>query len=249
MTTTIVIPCFNEDDRLIVSSVGTLLEDEGVRLVLVNDGSTDSTWARLNSLLQSYPSRIELLNLLDNVGKGEAVRRGMRTAIANQSLEVGYLDADFATPASEMLRLISVLRAMPASKVVMGARWLHLGARIKRSTIRHYAGRIFATLASNVLRMPIYDTQCGAKVFRVTDRLTRALETPFVSRWIFDVELIARLIQSADGATNADKPYENEDFLEIPLDQWTDVRGSKLRLIDALRAGFEVIALWRRYAR
>ena len=54
----------------------------------------------------------------------------------------------------------------------------------------YYLGRLFATLASTLLDVRIYDTQCGAKIFRSTDDLKIVLSKPFLSSWIFDVELI-----------------------------------------------------------
>jgi hypothetical protein len=122
----------------------------------------------------------------------------------------------------------------------MGARVRLLGNNIRRRPIRHYLGRAFATLASLALRLPVYDTQCGAKFFRRTKALEAALATPFVSRWGFDVELIGRLLCSQPGI-----PSLTEDrFTEVPLRRWEDVKGSKLRLRDVFRMGIDLGRIW-----
>jgi hypothetical protein len=110
--------------------------------------------------------------------------------------------------------------------VLIGARISLLGNDIQRSHTRHYLGRVFATLASLILRARIYDTQCGAKLFRRSDALAAALREPFLSRWSFDVELLGRLLVG-DATTPA--IFERQ-VLEIPLRSWRDVPGSKLRL-------------------
>jgi hypothetical protein len=117
--------------------------------------------------------------------------------------------------------------------IVVGARVMLLGRAIRRRPMRHYVGRVFATAASLTLGLPIYDTQCGAKLFRVSSRLRRVLAQPFTATWAFDVELIARF-GSLGGRYSADALRDL--VYELPLNEWTDVSGSKVRPRDFVRA-------------
>lgn len=235
MSVRIVMPCFNEADRFDVSSGHELLVDSDVELILVDDGSTDDTLEVLKGFALDYVGRVDVIHLANNVGKAEAVRIGMQAAIKQRAEIIGYLDADFATPALEMLRLVDVLRQTAEAKVLLGSRWLHLGADIQRQPLRHYGGRVFATLASMVLNLKVYDTQCGAKLFRSDSVLVDALEDGFVSRWAFDVELIGRLRQS----------YPVANFLEVPLNRWIDVAGSKITFFDMVKATIALLSIRR----
>jgi glycosyltransferase involved in cell wall biosynthesis len=235
----IAIPCYNEAGRFNGKQVDELVEaDLGV--ILVDDGSSDSTPDLIAEVCQRHPGSVESLAMIRNVGKAEAVRRGMNHAHALGANATGYLDGDFATPAEEMIRLVELFESDESVKVLLGSRWLHLGSKIKRSNLRHYCGRVFATFASMTLRMPVYDTQCGAKLFRITDTFLRAIDEPFSSTWAFDVELLARLEDGMGGT-----PYEIEDFIEVPLEVWTDVPGSKINLVGMIRATLELIPIWR----
>src|SRR5690606_38221872 len=98
------------------------------------------------------------------------------------------------------------------------------GRAIERHAWRHYLGRVFATAASLALRLRVYDTQCGAKLFRASDRLAELFRDPFRARWIFDVELIARLIRQRRGTA---LPGAESVIYEFPLLEWRDVPGSK----------------------
>ncbi len=222
--TTLIIPCYNEARRLDSVAMLSLLEDELVDLLFVDDGSTDTTREMLEDLARARPQRVGVLALAQNSGKAEAVRNGLVAAVESRRCQlVGYLDADLATPPSEIRRLIGVM-AGNGAHVLFGARVALLGHAIERSAARHYLGRAFATLASMALRLPTYDTQCGAKLFRVTPALEAAVGERFLSRWAFDVELLGRLLIG----TTSTPPIAMSQVWEEPLRAWRDVKGSKL---------------------
>jgi hypothetical protein len=155
---------------------------------------------------------------------------------------VGFWDADLATPLSAIGDLQSVLLADPEVDVVLGSRVKLLGRNIDRRAGRHYLGRAFATCAALVLGLEVYDTQCGAKLFRVTPDLENVLAQPFCSRWIFDVELLARFLKLRPG----DSETKNKIY-EFPLYSWRDVPGSKIRLRDFFRSAIDLYKIRKRY--
>jgi glycosyltransferase involved in cell wall biosynthesis len=231
----VVVPCFNEERRLRDDDFVALVRDGELRLLFVDDGSTDATASRVRAMADRTGGRIALLQLPENRGKGGAVRAGLLHALTGSPAAVGYIDADLSTPPEEVLRLHEALER-PGVAVVMGARIRLLGTQIRREAIRHYLGRVFATVASLVLRLPVYDTQCGAKFFRVGEPLRRALVQPFRSRWAFDVELIGRLVTGSPALSAA-------EFLEVPLVRWTDVSGSRLGSGQMVGAAIDLMAI------
>jgi dolichyl-phosphate beta-glucosyltransferase len=171
------------------------------------------------------------------------VRTGLLAALGAGCDQVGYWDADLATPLRAIQTFRTVLDERPVTEMVLGSRVRLLGRRIQRRPLRHYLGRVFATAASLVLRIPVYDTQCGAKLFRASPWLREVLRTPFRSRWIFDVELIARFLDqmpAAAGDTVDDLLYE------LPLVEWEDVGSSRVRARDFARAAIDLLVIHRR---
>lgn len=235
MNAFVTIPCYNEAERLNQESVRALLEDQDVHVVLVDDGSTDRTATLLRALHDEEPGRIHVVELHPNQGKSEAARAGMRRSLELGADIVSYLDADFSTPPREMSRILSALDD-PSIDTALGSRIRLLGSDIRRSHWKHYRGRAFATLASLALDLPVYDTQCGAKAMRASGALIDALDQPFRSRWAFDIELLDRLLSGPRAITRS-------RFTEVPLQSWSDVRGSKLRWTGIARAVYEVLRL------
>jgi len=223
---TVVVPCYNEADRLAAAPLFAYVDGHpDASLLLVNDGSTDATAAVLERVAAERPGRIRALQLAPNRGKAEAVREGLRDALAAGADVVGYLDADLSTPPAQIDDLRAAL-ARPGVQVAIGARIGMLGYDIERSAVRHYLGRVFATAASIILRARVYDTQCGAKLFRAGPALSDALAAPFLSRWAFDVEFLGRLLIGSPAA----QPLPLSAIVEVPLPVWHDVKGSKLGL-------------------
>jgi dolichyl-phosphate beta-glucosyltransferase len=215
------VPCYDEARRLQLERVLEVRAHD-VAVLFVNDGSKDQTGSLLEAFAAAHDG-IGALQLEHNEGKAEAVRHGLLEAIRRGASVVGYLDADLATPPQEMLRVLDALGGR--FQVALGSRVRLMGRHIERVPTRHYLGRVFATLASWSLSLPVYDTQCGAKAFRVTPALEAALSAPFESRWVFDVELIGRLLSPR---TTGVVGLDTDAFVEVPLAVWTDVKGSKL---------------------
>jgi glycosyltransferase involved in cell wall biosynthesis len=238
-----VVPCYNEARRLDVDAFMSYgQQNASVSFLFVDDGSKDATRALIEGACQRLPEQLSLLALAVNRGKAEAVRQGLVAALATSTPVVGYIDADLATPLDEL----SAMRAFfdeARVEIVLGARVALLGRDIKRSLVRHYLGRVFATAASNILRLPVYDTQCGAKLFRNGPLAREVFGRPFDSNWAFDVEVFARYSEVArrSGRSLLDMA------IEYPLQRWRDVSGSKLKPQAAVGAAAELWNIWRKY--
>jgi glycosyltransferase involved in cell wall biosynthesis len=241
----LVVPCYNEERRLHVEKFRAFFaERTSTRLIFVDDGSKDRTVDVLESLCDSSDGRGDVLRCAVNGGKAEAVRLGMIHALRTQQPDlVGFWDADLATPLETISRFVTVFENNPKLEMVFGARVKLLGRSVARKESRHYLGRIFATTVSWMLQLPIYDTQCGAKIFRASKSLDQVLSQPFLSKWVFDVEILARYLQLYD----RDPTALAKAIYEYPLETWTDVEGSKVRPKDFLAAFSDVLRIRRKY--
>lgn len=238
--TCIIIPCFNEAERFKREAYLSFLQQvPDIDLCFVNDGSGDDTLQVLQEIQAMQPARIKVVDCRDNQGKAEAVRRGFLHVLEQGGYDaLAFADADLATPLAEMRRLVKILENEPEVSIVMGSRIERMGVTIERKLYRHFTGRIFAAVISFLFRLDAYDTQCGAKVFR-KDIAKAVFEEPFLSKWLFDVEILLRVRSMRDDY--------NRIISEVPLDVWLEQGNSKIRFAHLLRMPCQLLKIYSRY--
>jgi dolichyl-phosphate beta-glucosyltransferase len=236
----IVIPCYNEAKRLPLTEYESFLEEtDQISICFVNDGSTDNTLAILQKICSKYNTKAHLVSYAKNAGKAEAVRRGVAFCNENSIFEyIGYFDADLSIPLTACFKLKSYLTN--GIEFSFGSRIMKIGSVIERSFKRHLIGRIIATVISNMLKMKVYDTQCGSKLF-TKDLSVYLFKDPFISKWLFDVELFFRMI----------KKYGMEEALnkmiEVPLDRWINKDDSKVKITYFFKLWLDLFAINKKY--
>jgi len=221
----LVIPCFQESRRLphFLPDLCRALHDlDAVEICVVDDGSGPEEQQRTREYVESLQPSAPMLKpplLLDrNHGKGGAIYAGWRTGASHSWL--AFVDADGSCPAPEVVRLIrhALSRGTPGATppALFASRVKMLGRHVDRLLSRHLVGRIYATLVSELLSIPIYDSQCGLKMVprpafeSIQNRLT-------VQGFAFDVDLLVALLDSGC-------PVH-----EFPID-WHEKPGGTVRL-------------------
>lgn len=215
MHLSIVVPAYNEAAR-----IGPFLADltayvsahpEPAEVIVVDDGSSDATVEVVETYGEGFPA-LRVVSLPANRGKGAAVAAGMLEA--NGAWRV-FLDADGATPASEIDRLLTAASGHPRSVAIASLRVP--GAEVVRSqsALRSAAGRVGNAIIRAAVLPGVRDSQRGAKLFPgpVADRVFADMRT---TGWAFDIDALARC--RAIGC----------DIVEVPV-RWHHVDGGVVR--------------------
>jgi len=239
-STIIVIPCYNEEKGINIEEYSTFISaNPQTLLCFVDDGSKDNTLIILNSLQEKFQNHIHIIACEKNAGKAEAVRIGINYCNQNyQHQYIGYLDADLATTLEEFIEIKDFIKE--DISFCFGSRIMRLGSTIVRENSRFLIGRIIATFISNQLQLKVYDTQCGCKVF--TKELAEKLfDKPFISRWLFDVELFHRMKKIYGKENAVPKMYE------VPLKSWIEKGDSKVKFTYFFKLWLDLYQIGKQY--
>lgn len=227
----LIVPCFNEEARLNLEEYKRYQSQ--VDFYFADDGSTDDT--RKIIMANGFP----VFSLEQNKGKGAAVHSAFEWLKNQDEFHrydwIGYWDADLSIPLETILHMQKYLEFYPDQAVdaIWASRNRRLGSRNQDPFLRHLLGRAFAKLSNFFLSVRAHDSQCGAKLFR-PHAAHIAFQSPFISRWIFDLEILLRL--------------EKHHIVEFPLISWDNAGGSKLKLSqEALRIMIDLIRIRKRY--
>lgn len=242
-TLSVVIPAYNEELRIdnTLRDMLFVLEEHknaasannafSYEVIVVDDGSTDSTAELVRGFQNNSGCLVRLLCLGRNHGKGHAVKHGMLHATGGFIM---YCDADGATPFSEFELLMNEMKILLMDSdlgVVCGVRTRRDNSSLVRrclSVVFHY----ITVLAIQTHR--VKDTQCGFKLF-TRESAMYLVRQQELSGWAFDVELLFLAIR--DGHPVRTVPVE-----------WTDVPGSKISLLfSPLHMLFEIVAMRARH--
>ena len=236
-----IIPCFNEVQRIDKQAyINFLKHTPDANLVFSDDGSTDNTISVLKEIKASHENCVHVYVSNRNHGKAEAIRSAV-LYLKTQNLKpskIAYIDADLAVSLEECYALSKNLN--DKIHFAFGSRISKVDNTIIRSSFRHYSGRMVSTVISNILGVAIYDTQCGCKIFK-SDLAFKVFENPFISKWLFDVEIFFRIINLYS------KTELKHIAREIPLESWIDVGGSKVKLSYFFRMWYEFYLIKKQY--
>jgi len=229
----IIVPAYNEEQRL-PATLDRMREyldghDEPYEVLVVDDGSTDSTLALARSVAETWP-QLQVLALPANEGKGAAVRLGMLSAHGEHRV---FSDADLSTPIEEIERLRARLqgkcavaiasRALPESTIAV-----HQPGR------REVMGRTYNRLLRVAALRGLHDTQCGFKAF-TAEAAVACFEPLRTLRFGFDAEVLLRARRK--GWTVAEVPVRWEHKEDSRVSAMRDSVGV---LYDLLRLRFIV---------
>ncbi len=188
MHLSVVIPAYNEEQRIIKSLIK--VEDYLARqnysseVLVIDDGSNDDTELLVRAFSEIHP-RIRLLKNPCNQGKGSAVQRGILNAKGEYVL---FTDADLSAPVEEVERLFYWV--YQGYEVVIGSRNIFDPVvNIDSFFIRKFISSVFNSIVRLFALPQFHDTQCGFKLFK-NETAQKLFSLQKFMGFSFDVEIL-----------------------------------------------------------
>ncbi len=229
MKVTVVLPAFNEADRLerAVEEVKRWMDKTGYEyeIVIAEDGSTDGT-DRIASELAKRDPKVKHLHSDERLGRGRALTRAFKQAEGDVLV---YLDVDLSTDMRHLKELIDAV-AKEGYDLATGSR-LMKESKAERPFKRDIASKVYNLLVRLMLGSKLRDHQCGFKAFRRSSILG-LLEEVKDDHWFWDTELL--VLAQRRGLR----------VKEIPV-RWKQGRDTKVRFTkDVLYMFSQIMRMW-----
>lgn len=161
MKLSIVVPCYNEEKNipLIVEKFSRICEGRNdVEVILVNNGSTDSSAGVFEERVAQYPSpALQVVTVKTNIGYGHGIVTGLRAATGDV---LAWTHADLQTDPADAIRAFEKFRSFSDP-----ARVMIKGKRIKRSFGQWGFTFGMSCIASALLGGVYYDINAQPKLF------------------------------------------------------------------------------------
>lgn len=225
----IVIPAYNEEKRIKKCLDRTIeyciSQQWDFEIIVAEDGSKDNTVKIIQDVVQR-DKRVKLLSSKNRLGKGGAIRNAILTA---EKEFVGFMDADLSADPSEFQRLLLI---MSDFDVVIGSRMVRDNLPpIKRPLYRTLFSHLYSKFFRILFRIPIYDPQCGFKLFRkeIIQKLFHEIKT---TGFAFDSEVVVKAFSLG------------LKVKEVPI-VWSHDAASKISVMHQVKAmGQDLLSIW-----
>ena len=230
MIITIIIPCFNEDRsirKVIESVLAADTLDMTKDIIVIDDGSTDDSWNEI----QKSGNSIRAIRISKNMGKGNAIKEGMKFADGDIVL---IQDADFEYSPSDYPQLLRPYLTR-RDVFVMGVRTIdHHRPLLERINVFSIGGRLINLIAAKMFGYRFIDIHTCYKVF--TKDLFNRLQISS-NGFNFCHELTIKAFLA------------NINFIEVPISYSPRGKneGKKITITDGLICFFTLIRLFYEY--
>ena len=224
----VIIPAHNEGKRIgeTLESIALYLNKKNYtyEVFICEDGSIDDTIL----VAKSKKGIIKNLDVSSNndgknIGKGDAVQRGMLKAHGKYRI---FIDADDATPFWQIDKLIKEIREGNYD-IVIGSRYIK-GAKLvpPRGAFRTFISRGGNIIINTFLKLPYKDTRCGFKLFTATAAI-KIFSKILLPSFAFDDEVLFLANKF------------NLKVKEIPI-EWHEKAESKVSFSDVFKSFIEM---------
>jgi glycosyltransferase involved in cell wall biosynthesis len=160
-STTVLIPCKNEEDNIRAAVKRMPDFGKSVELLFINDKSTDRTEEEIHLCQKEYPDKKIVLVQGKGLGKGEAVRTGMKVATGDICM---ILDADLTVIPEDLPHFYEAINFRRAD-FVHGTRFVYSQEEGAMRFANIIGNTGFSIIFSYILEQRTSDTLCGTKVF------------------------------------------------------------------------------------